>query len=233
MSITGSSEFKKARMADTEGAMLSQSAYNAVIGFLVLLGLGLNFAVYFLTRRGDAIWDLLAGSTVSPWVLVVPVLIGGIAGSVITQKAKTPGVRVLGFLLMALVMSFSLTIIMSIYMGESILAALSITAVVTVFMMMLAVAFPSFFLGMGRVLGISLLVCIIAELVGHFAFHAPMDWMNWVVALLFCGFIGFDWARAQAYPKSLNNAIASAADIYLDVINLFIRILEIMGRRRD
>jgi FtsH-binding integral membrane protein len=53
------------------------------------------------------------------------------------------------------------------------------------------------------------------------------------VALIFCGYIGLDWHRAQQFPKTLNNAVDSAADIYLDVVNLFVRILSITGKRRD
>ena len=33
------------------------------------------------------------------------------------------------------------------------------------------------------------------------------------------------------YPKTLDNAVDSALDIYLDVINLFLRILRILGSR--
>ena len=51
--------------------------------------------------------------------------------------------------------------------------------------------------------------------------------------MIFCGYIGLDWNRAQMYPKTVDNAIDSAADIYLDVVNLFVRILSITGKRRD
>jgi FtsH-binding integral membrane protein len=43
--------------------------------------------------------------------------------------------------------------------------------------------------------------------------------------------MGFDWYRAQAYPKTVDNAIDSAVDLYLDIINLFIRLLEIFGKK--
>lgn len=44
--------------------------------------------------------------------------------------------------------------------------------------------------------------------------------------------IGYDWGRANRIPKTTDNAIDSAAAIYIDIINLFVRILRIMGRRR-
>ena len=55
---------------------------------------------------------------------------------------------------------------------------------------------------------------------------------DWVVAAIFCGYIGYDWGRANAIPKTLDNAIDSAASLYIDIIILFMRILRIMARRR-
>ena len=57
--------------------------------------------------------------------------------------------------------------------------------------------------------------------------------MDYVMVVIFAGYIGFDWAKAQAYPKTLDNAIDSAADIYVDIVNIFIRILSIMGNKKD
>ena len=55
---------------------------------------------------------------------------------------------------------------------------------------------------------------------------------DFIVVIIFCGYIGYDWARAQEYNPTLDNAIDSAADIYVDVINLFVRILSIIGKRK-
>jgi FtsH-binding integral membrane protein len=64
-----------------------------------------------------------------------------------------------------------------------------------------------------------------------FIMGRSVEWIDWVVVGIFCGYIGYDWARANAIPKTLDNAVDSAAAIYIDIINLFIRILSIMGRR--
>ncbi len=47
----------------------------------------------------------------------------------------------------------------------------------------------------------------------------------------FCGYIGYDWGRANQIPKTMDNAVDSAAALYMDIINLFLRILRIMGRK--
>ena len=49
---------------------------------------------------------------------------------------------------------------------------------------------------------------------------------------LFSMFIGFDWARCNVCACTVNNAVAAAANLYLDIINLFLRILRILNRGR-
>ena len=51
-------------------------------------------------------------------------------------------------------------------------------------------------------------------------------------AYIFSLYIGFDWSRAQVMSKTLDNAVDAAVQIYLDIINLFIRLLKIMGKKK-
>ena len=50
------------------------------------------------------------------------------------------------------------------------------------------------------------------------------------VAIIFCGYIGYDWGRANNIPKTYDNAVDCAAALYMDIIIFFLRILRIMGR---
>ena len=52
-----------------------------------------------------------------------------------------------------------------------------------------------------------------------------------VVILLFCGFIGYDVHRAATAVPTLTNAVWYAIELYLDIINVFLRLLAIFGRR--
>ena len=61
-------------------------------------------------------------------------------------------------------------------------------------------------------------------------FHMYSSVYSYVVAIIFALYIGYDFWRSQQYPRTANNAVDCALDIYLDIINLFIRILEILGR---
>lgn len=85
---------------------------------------------------------------------------------------------------------------------------------------------------MAGVLTIALIIVIIVEVIEVFILKIHHGFLDWVVAIIFCGYIGFDWGRANRIPKTADNAVDSAAALYMDIINLFIRILRIMGRRR-
>ena len=56
---------------------------------------------------------------------------------------------------------------------------------------------------------------------------------DWIAAGLFSLYIGYDIYRSQQFAKTVDNAVDCALDIYLDVANLFIRLLQILGHRKD
>ena len=98
-------------------------------------------------------------------------------------------------------------------------------------MMCLGTIFPEFFRKISGALTIALLLVIVVELVEIFVFGIHHGVLDWIVVLIFCGYIGYDWGRANQIPKTLDNAIDSAAALYMDIINLFLRILRILGRK--
>ena len=104
------------------------------------------------------------------------------------------------------------------------------TALVTGMMMVLAMSFPTAFLSIGRGLFIGLIVAFVAE-IGVLLFTGTVPPIfDWIFVVIFSGYIGYDWARAQMLPRTLDNAIDAAAALY--VVILFIRLVRIFGRRR-
>ena len=84
---------------------------------------------------------------------------------------------------------------------------------------------PEIFKSIGMTLSICLIGVIVIELLMIILGLAQPQWWDWLVALLFCGYIGYDWSKAQEECKTLDNAVDSAVSLYLDIINLFIRLL--------
>ena len=77
-------------------------------------------------------------------------------------------------------------------------------------------------------LSIGIVVELIAMLLGYRG-----TFFDWVFVLLFSLYTAYDWVKAQAYPKTFDNAVDSAIDIYLDIINLFLRLLSIISKKKD
>jgi FtsH-binding integral membrane protein len=124
-----------------------------------------------------------------------------------------------------------LEISLSFYDSSVIFPAIAITGAVTLTMMILGSLFPAFFFGIARMLGLSLLAAILIDLGSMFLFHTHLAIIDYAVIAIFCGYIGFDWGKANALPKTMDNAIDSAANIYMDIINVFLRVLSILGKK--
>ena len=219
-----SKEYKLERMHSYAGTQVTERGYNMTIGLTLLWGDMINavMAAFFT-------YQILRINYV---LILVLYFVGTIGCSILIHKSDNPAVSFAGFTGMAVSMGLLLTFYVTAFTGHSVAYAFIATALVTVIMVLLSMLYPGFFMNLGRTLIISLLACIIIEVAGAFIFGLPMTIIDYAVALLFCGYIGLDWSRAQQYPKTLDNAIDSAADIYLDVVNLFVRILAITGKRR-
>ncbi len=214
----------------SSGKLLSSTVYNLVIGATLLWGFLANLVIV---------------GSVSPTSILafgyIPFVIGyfvcAMAGAWLFNRSDNPVVSFLGYNLVVLPFGLLLNVVINVvYAGPRyeglVQEAIQTTAFVTLVMMILGATFPRFFQKIAGALFSALIAVIIVEVIGRMIFGWSHGATDWVVAAIFCGYIGYDWGRANAIPKTLDNAIDSAAALYMDIINLFLRILRIMGRRR-
>lgn len=221
--VIDNAQAKLQRMKNFSGTMIGERAYNLIIGVTLLWGIAVNI-VMALTLKNTIL-------SLHPAIVLITYLVGSFACSFIIYRAKNPAVSFAAFTGLAVCMGLILTYFVSAYELGTVSLAFELTAIITVAMMILGTLFPQFFLSIGGSLGISLVLAIIVEVVAGLIFHLNMSIMDYVIVLIFCGFVGYDWAKAQAYPKNAANAVASASDIYVDVVNIFIRLLSILGKK--
>lgn len=214
-------EMKQERFKSHEN--LSTSAYNLVIGACLLYGFIINaLMVKFLS---PFFIDL------NPLVFIIGYFVLAISG-IIISKSNKPGLSFLGYNLVVIPVGAVLAICLPDYSTANIFSAIVITGIVVAVMMLLSTLFPNLFSKMGTALFIALSVSILAEVIAMlFSFDGGI--FNWIFVVIFSLYIGYDWYRAQQFPKSLDNAIDCVIDLYLDIINLFLRILEIISKRND
>ena len=154
-----------------------------------------------------------------------------IIGGIITAKFNNIFISFIGYNLVILSIGMILSISLRNYSYINILTAMSATAVVTCFMIVLSIFFPILFSKLGKILFVSLSTGIIIEVIFLLlGVNTPI--LNWLFVIVFSAYIGYDWYKAQNSAKTIPNAINSALDIYLDIINLFLHLLEIEHKER-
>lgn len=210
------------RVAD--GNEISPQLYNLTIGAVLCWGFGVN-------------WWMVANISpesilsVSPWIFFIGYFACCFAGILLFTKSSNPAISFLGYNLVVVPFGLVINLVVSRYDPNLVLDAIRVTGLVTVAMMILGTLFPAFFARIARALFVALIVVLVIELFQIFVLKMHSDWLDWAVVFIFCGYIGYDWGRANQIPKTLDNAVDSAAALYMDIINLFLRILRIMGRK--
>lgn len=213
--------FQRTHTADAE---ISAHLYNAIIGITLLIGFAINYAMV-KHIPAEAI------ASINPWVFFIGYFACCFAGVALFSKSDNPAISFLGYLLVVTPFGLIINLVVSRYSADVVGNAIQATGVITCIMMLLGSMYPGFFKSIARGLFIALLCTIVVELVMIFVFNAHHTIVDWAVVLIFCGYIGYDWARANSIPKTVDNAIDSAAALYMDIINLFLRLVRILGRR--
>ena len=217
--------YKEERLKNFESMEVTAGLYNLIIGGVLLWGL---LIVALITHFFGA----FISNEINYIVLIILYFVMSFAGSFIVHKSKNPAISFLGFTILAAGMGMLLSVVLIYYPSSTIMTAFLITMIITGSMMVAGMLFPQFFFSIARVLFFALIVAVIASFVTALL-GRNLIWLDYIIIVIFSGFIGFDWARAQQYPKNLDNAIDSAADIFIDVINIFIRVLSILGRKSN
>lgn len=200
---------------------LSDRMYNIVIGLILLWGFAVNaimcifFQDFFLTLNFVAV--------------SVSYFVAAIIGVCMSRFSDNPIISFIGYNLVVLPVGVVLSILLEDY-TSSITQAFVLTTILTVLMIVIASIKPEMFASMGMTLTVCLTGVLVIELILLLLGVVAPRWWDLVVALLFCGYVGYDWSKAQDKPKTLDNAVDSTVDLYLDVINLFVRLL---GNKND
>lgn len=207
--------------------VLSARTYNLVLGGVVLYGIIMN--VILCATCKDAVMAM------NPLAFLVGYFVSCIAGVLISTFSKNPIVSFIGYNLVVIPIGLALSITVEDYGGVDsavVIQAFLYTAIITGCMIALSIVMPEFFSKLGGILLGSLIGLIIAEIVALFL-GLDQIVISWVGAIIFSLYIGYDVYRSQQFVKTLDNAVDCALDIYLDIANLFLYVLEILGNNDD
>ncbi|MBE5808437.1 MAG: hypothetical protein E7317_08870 [Clostridiales bacterium] len=223
-------------MTERAGAReLSDSRYNMVIGLMLVWGFGLNaLMIRFL---GFSIIDFVYRNAEHYTAIVVGFLVAYFAlcfGGSALLRSENPAVCFLGYNMIAVPIGILLTIsVISVGDFSIVYRAALYTAIITLIMLIVSTAVPHLFQNIGGGLGVALLATIVVELAATFIFHADLVIVDYIVIGIMSLYVGFDWARANQVQRTTTNAIAAASALYLDIVNIFIRILSILSKSKS
>lgn len=118
------------------------------------------------------------------------------------------------------------------YSANAVRNAAVLTGGITCFMGVVAVARPNVFSKLGGPLFLALIGLLIVRVLQIFIpSMASLTFIDYIAAGIFTLYIGFDMYRAQTVVKTFDNAVDIAIDLYLDIVNLFMNILRILGNK--
>lgn len=211
--------------SDSHGSQVSRNMYNFIIGLVLCWGFLVNWGmVKFIPYK------TIAG--INPWVFFIGYFISCFFGIFLFTKSEQPIVSFIGYNFVVVPFGLIINLVVSHYDPSLVLSAIRVTGVVTLIMMVLGTIFPQFFERIIGAISIALLIVIVVEVVESFILKIHHGIIDWISVFIFCGYIGYDWGRANSIPRTIDNAVDSAAALYMDIINLFLDILRIMGRQR-
>ena len=216
----------------TNADRISDSKFNLILGGCLFWGFLINCILCSVFADSIVIFALNSGIFFFVFYIVLVIV-----GNIMVNKSDNPVVSFIGYNLIVIPIGMVISIVLSAYVAEGyasiVPVAFGITAAVTLGMMLLSSFFPKFFASstMGKTLLVTLLLTIVIELIMMFA-GADLAIIDYIVVLIFCGYIGYDWARANQGVKTVDRAVDAAAMLYVDIANLFLRIMRILARAR-
>lgn len=199
---------------------LTARAYNISIGLILLWGFIINAVMCVFA--GGYFGNMMVKH---PILFIIAYFVLAFTGIVICEDQEEVVGKFCGYNILVFAVGTLLAACVPQFSAISIVNACVITVIVTLVMIAVSTIKPEVFLSMGETLFICLLSAVITEFTMLlFGIFMPTIW-DLAIVLLFCGYIGYDWASAQKKEKTLENAVCSCTKLYLDIINIFVRLL--------
>lgn len=208
-----------------DSAEMSARKYNLAIGAHLVYGLILTAVICTLMGRVFASTYLT-----HPFIFSILFMFVSIGGSRLAQS-ESYGMSLLGYTIVVLGFGSLTASFVPFFALPLVIAAAVLTSILVIVMTICAFVFPNAFAGLGRTLFFSLLGLVVTELIA-LLLGFRSDIFSLVGLFIFALYVGYDWSKGQRYPKLASFAVITAMELYMDVINIFIRILSLMGRRK-
>lgn len=154
-----------------------------------------------------------------------------IVGIIIAIHSDNPFISFLGYNLVVMPFGVLLGPVVNQYTPDSVMHVFGMTAGIALLMGFMGTIFPNFFSKIGHALFLALIALVMVMFAQLFIPQLRLGVIDYIGAGIFSLYIGFDMYRANEMPKTIDNAVDICVDLYLDIINLFLFLLRIMGKK--
>lgn len=225
----------------TSTASLSYKDFLAKTFLLVAVGLAISTGLAFLFTLDPYAFLYRLGTFGMIACIIAELAIVIYFSSRILKMSK--GAAYACFFIYSILNGVNLSVIFFSYSIGSIVYALGMTTVLFICMSIIGYSTNIDLSKFSSLFMIGLVVIIVGTLINNFFIKSSLaDWIICCVGIvLFLGLIAFDMQKLRnLYNQTFSDpelsskmTIYGALELYLDFINLFIRILSIFGKRRD
>ncbi len=209
--------------------------------FWMMIGLLVSAVTAFVAASSPAVQSALFGNPYMIWFLIAVELGLVIVISAAINKISVPTARIL-FLLFSFVDGLTLSVIFLAYTEASIAATFLIAALTFGVMSLYGYFTDTDLSSAGKFLFMGLIGIIIAIVVNFFFKSPTVDWVVSAIGIIiFVGLTAYDTQKIRQLGEERASeegdqparlAILGALSLYLDLINLFIMMLQFTGNRR-
>lgn len=197
------------------------------------LGLLVTFLVAYAVSINESLLQLIfsSGATI---IIVILELVCAIWLSVRIHKMQTSTATML-YLGYTALTGLTFSSIFILYELESIIWIFLATAIIFGILSLIGAKTKINLSGLGVFLIIGLLAIIIISIINMFLLNNTIDLALCIISIvIFMGYVAYDVQKiCRINTNNDNIAIIAAFDIYLDFINIFIRLLQLFGKNRD
>lgn len=207
----------------------------------MFFGLALSgVTAVFTAFNPDMAQGILGDRLVFDGLLVAEILLVVVLAA--NMKKLPVGWAVALFLLYCVTSGLTLSVIFFVYALNSIISLFFVTSLVFFLMSLYGFFTDHDLTSWGHVLLFGLLGIILVSLVNLFLNSTAVEWaVNVAGVLIFTGLIAYDTQKLKALDEAgtvegsdeeIKLSIYGALDLYLDFINLFLKLLALFGKRR-
>ncbi len=200
-------------------------------------GLLVTFATGYLTSTSEI---MLENIFLNNWTYIILIIVELILVIVLSARVMkmNPATAKVCFLLYSFVSGLTFASIFVVFNVESIILIFLVTAIFFAILALIGYTTNIDLTKMGIYLFIGLIAVVVVSLINIFIGSSMLELiLSIIIIAIFIGYTIYDVQKIKYLENSGlpedNLAIYGALDLYLDFINLFLRLLQIFGRSDD